>query len=58
MKQLLIEEMKRAIVLLEKSEKPFSYNWENPSEGAELKHLLLLVRKHSVLLERESRPKY
>lgn len=54
MKQLLIAEMQRAIELLEKSEKPFEYSHSNPGEGAELKRLMMNVRKHSILLEKKN----
>jgi hypothetical protein len=58
MKQLLIEEMKRAIMLLERNNtlKP---NWRENNymevyrDVAELKNLLKSVRKHSVILEKE-----
>jgi hypothetical protein len=55
MKELLIAEMKRAVELLEKNEKPFSY-WRGDS--AELKHLLLQVRRHSILIEKDNQYKY
>jgi hypothetical protein len=56
MKDLLIAEMKRAIVLLESSDKPFTYNYEDVGRAAELKRLMLSVRKHSVALEKEELP--
>jgi hypothetical protein len=61
MKQLLIEEMKRAIEIMESNErlktwKPYSedkYRWMVVDrEVSELKQLLLAVRKHSILLEK------
>lgn len=56
MKELLILEMKRAIELLEK-ERPFAY-WDNGQESAELKALLLAIRKHSILVEKDKKYKF
>jgi hypothetical protein len=64
MKQLLIEEMKRAIELMEREEdltvrkinyygkdNEFSYTSLQPGT-AELRQMLKAVRKHSILLEK------
>lgn len=53
MKALLIAEMKRALELLEATEKPFLYSWDNPGDAAELKRLMLSIRKHSIRLEKD-----
>jgi hypothetical protein len=59
MKTLLIAEMKRAIELLESKEKPFDYNWEDTvHRAAELKQILLLVRKHSIELEKQAKSRW
>ena len=55
MKNLLIAEMIRAVELLKAKEKPFDYNWENRGEAAELKRLMLSIRKHSVQMEKEAK---
>lgn len=67
MKRLLIEEMKRAIQIMEAKEEvvthrkvegigykdqPYTY-YEIDREVTELKHLLKAIRKHSILLEKE-----
>lgn len=62
MKQLLIEEMKRAIELMDSKEEletfkhiedgRYSYSVID-REVSELKMLLLAIRKHSILLEKE-----
>jgi hypothetical protein len=63
MKQLLIEEMKRAIHLMETNEHLKKMKEVNIGEGqyryyvvdreiSELKNLLKAVRKHSILLEK------
>lgn len=52
MKNLLIEEMKRALNLLE-SGIDLTFSWENYKETAELKELLKAIRRHSVLLGKE-----
>jgi hypothetical protein len=60
-KQLLIEEMKRAIAIMESKEeikrtKQVEYNGrfypETDREVSELRQLLLIIRKHSILLEK------
>lgn len=62
MKQLLIEEMKRAIAIMESKdnleryriEKENNYNYPMLNrEITELQQLLLMIRKHSILLEKE-----
>lgn len=62
MKQLLIEEMKRAITIMEsrdnleryRIEKENNYNYPMLNrEITELQQLLLMIRKHSILLEKE-----
>jgi len=53
MKQLLISEMEHAIKLLKSKEKPFDYDYKNPSDAAEIKRLMLSIRKHSIQLERK-----
>jgi hypothetical protein len=60
-KQLLIEEMKRAITIMESKEeikrtKQVEYNGrfypETDREVSELRQLLLAIRKHSIMLEK------
>jgi hypothetical protein len=60
-KQLLIEEMKRAIYLMENNEKlkTMKHITENgwnymvvDREVSELRQLLLAIRKHSIMLEK------
>lgn len=53
MKELLIAEMKRAIELMESS-KTKQYT----PEAAELRDINKLIRKHSVILEKEMYPTY
>lgn len=53
MKELLIAEMKRAIELMEKPELE-----KYTSEAAELMQMNKMIRKHSVILERQMYPKY
>lgn len=53
MKELLIAEMKRAIELME-NEKTKQYT----PESAELRDINKLIRKHSILLEKEMYPTY
>lgn len=62
MKQLLIEEMKRAIAIMEsrdnlekyRMEKVMNYNYPMLNRDIkELQQLLLMIRKHSILLEKE-----
>lgn len=53
MKNLLIAEMKRAIELMEKPELE-----KYSPEAAELKQINHMIRKHSVVLEKEMYPKY
>jgi hypothetical protein len=58
MKPLLIEEMKRALQLLESKEiteaesEDVNY-WDICKPRAELKQLLLQIRRHSVMYEKE-----
>jgi hypothetical protein len=56
-KQLLIEEMKRAIMIMESKEEIKQYKqngrWMDlDRETTELKQLLLMIRKHSIQLEK------
>jgi hypothetical protein len=62
MKNLLTEEMKRAIQIIESKEEITKTKIEKTQWGeyevrdretSELKHLLLMIRKHSILLEKE-----
>lgn len=53
MKNLLIAEMKRAIELMEKPELE-----KYTSDAAELMQINKMIRKHSVVLEKEMYPKY
>lgn len=58
MKNLLIEEMKRAIKLMERNTS-FKPDWKRNDymevyrDVAELKNILKAIRKHSVLFEKE-----
>lgn len=58
MKDLLILEMERAITLLKAEEKPFDYHAGNFGDAAELKRLLLSIRKHSISIEKEGTRPY
>lgn len=51
MKNLLIAEMKRALELMEDPNIELR-SWHNYKEVAELKQLLLMIRKHSILAEK------
>ena len=54
MKGLLLEELKRAVDLIEnKSEEPLRYSWSTDSERAEIKQLLHAIRRHSIIYEGE-----